>query len=54
MLHEQLISETGGIQGLRDEGMLESALSSPFQSRLALIPLIRRFSRRLPDWDTVW
>ena len=32
MLHQQLIAETGGIQGLRDENLLESALSSPFQS----------------------
>lgn len=32
MLHEQLIDETGGAQGIRDEGMLESALASPFQS----------------------
>ena len=32
MLHEQLIAETGGIQGLRDEKLLESALASPFQS----------------------
>jgi len=30
-LHKQLIDETGGIQGLRDEGLLDSALSSPFQ-----------------------
>ena len=32
MLHEQLIKATGGSQGLRDEGMLESALAAPFQS----------------------
>ena len=38
MLHEQLISETGGTQGLRDEGMLESALASPFQSFGAYSP----------------
>ncbi len=31
LLHEQLINETGGSHGLRDEGLLESALSSPFQ-----------------------
>ena len=30
-LHSQLIYETGGTDGLRDEGMLESALSAPFQ-----------------------
>jgi death-on-curing protein len=32
VLHEQLIEETGGSSGLKDEGPLESALSSPFQS----------------------
>ena len=31
LLHDQIISETGGIQGLRDEGLLESALYAPFQ-----------------------
>ena len=31
MLHDQLIRETGGSQGIRDEGLLESALSVPFQ-----------------------
>ena len=31
MLHEQLVNETGGSPGLRDEGLLESALASPFQ-----------------------
>ena len=30
LLHEQLIQETGGSRGLRDEGLLESALSAPF------------------------
>ena len=32
LLHEQLLSQTGGLPGLRDEGLLESALSAPFQS----------------------
>lgn len=32
MLHEQLIEATGGSKGIRDEGMLESALFNPFQS----------------------
>lgn len=32
MLHSQLIKETGGIDGIRDEGLLESALNAPFQS----------------------
>ncbi len=32
MLHERLIEATGGSKGVRDEGMLDSALSNPFQS----------------------
>ena len=32
LIHDQLISETGGSSGLRDEGMLDSALIAPFQT----------------------
>ena len=32
LLHEQLIAETGCSPCLRDEGMLDSALNSPFQT----------------------
>ena len=32
MLHQHLIEHTGGSAGLRDQGLLESALSAPFQS----------------------
>ena len=31
-LHEQLVVATGGSDGLRDEGMLDSAMSAPFQT----------------------
>lgn len=31
-LHVNLIKATGGSNGIRDEGMLDSALNSPFQS----------------------
>lgn len=31
-LHSMAIKKTGGLDGIRDEGLLESALSSPFQS----------------------
>lgn len=30
--HENLIEESGGIHGIRDEGLLESALAAPFQT----------------------
>ena len=32
MLHIQLIESTGGCDGIRDEGLLDSALERPFQS----------------------
>ena len=32
MLHQELIEETGGSQGVKDESLLESALAAPFQS----------------------
>ena len=32
LLHTQLIEATGGSDGIRDMGLLESALESPFQS----------------------
>ena len=32
LLHGRLLSQSGGLQGVRDEGLLESALEAPFQS----------------------
>ncbi len=32
MLHRRLIETTGGSMGMRDEELLDSALSNPFQS----------------------
>lgn len=32
LLHQHLVEETGGSPGLRDGGLLESALNAPFQS----------------------
>ena len=31
-LHNMLISQTGGSDGIRDEGLLESALNAPFET----------------------
>ena len=31
-IHNMLIQETGGANGIRDEGLLDSALNAPFQS----------------------
>lgn len=31
-LHSELIQVTGGIDGVRDDGLLDSALESPFQT----------------------
>ena len=32
MLHSRLVSETGGMDGIRDTALLESAINAPFQS----------------------
>ena len=41
-IHYQLIKIMGGTYGLRDEGMLESALNAPFQAfdNISLFPSI--------------
>lgn len=31
-MHAQLLEQTGGMPGVRDEGLLQSALEAPFQS----------------------
>jgi death-on-curing protein len=31
-LHQKLLQATGGLDGIRDEGLLDSALQSPFQT----------------------
>ena len=31
-IHDQIIAATGGITGLRDEGLLDAALSAPWQT----------------------
>lgn len=49
LLHSQLISETGGSDGLRDVGLLESAINSPFQQfeNEELYPTIQQKASRL-------
>ena len=32
MMHEELIAQTGGSPGMRDEGLLEAALAAPFMT----------------------
>lgn len=32
MLHSMLVAQSGGMDGLRDEGLLESAISTPLQT----------------------
>ena len=48
-LHAQLIAETGGVGGLRDEGLLDSALNAPFQSfgNVEPFPSIQQKAARL-------
>lgn len=49
MLHSQLIEETGGTDGIRDEGLLDSALAAPFQSfgDIDVYPSIQQKAARL-------
>lgn len=49
MLHTQLIESTGGSDGIRDEGLLDSALENPFQSFSSeeLYPSIQAKAARL-------
>lgn len=48
-LHASLIKATGGSDGIRDEGMLDSALNNPFQSfgEKELYPSIQAKAARL-------
>ena len=48
-LHSKMIQETGGSNGIRDEGLLDSALSAPFQSfgGMELYPSMIRKGARL-------
>ena len=48
MIHKQFIKETGGASGLRDEGMLESALNTPFQTFGGRM-YIRLYNRKQQD-----
>ena len=49
LLHTQLIETTGGSDGIRDIGLLESALEGPFQSYggVELYPSIQAKAARL-------
>lgn len=40
LIHGQLTAETGGSSGLRDEGMLDSALNAPFKKPILYTDLI--------------
>ena len=48
-LHSELIKKTGGAAGLRDEGLLESALNAPFQGfgKVEAYPSIQQKGVRL-------
>ena len=54
LLHQQLVDETGGSPGLRDEGLLDSALNAPFQGFGEHQRLSLPCSRRPPGSVTVW
>ncbi len=49
LLHNQLTAETGGASGLRDEGLLESAIIAPFQTfdGMDMYPTLQQKAARL-------
>lgn len=49
LLHSRLIAETGGIDGVRDDGLLESSINAPFQSfgGIDVFPSIQQKAARL-------
>ena len=48
-LHSYLVTETGGSNGIRDEKLLESAISAPFQTfdNIEVFPSIQQKAARL-------
>lgn len=48
-LHQALVAQTGGTEGLRDEGLLDAALNAPFQSfdGTEVFPSIQQKAARL-------
>ncbi len=49
LLHTHLISETGGLDGIRDEGLLDSAVNAPFQAfdGIDVFPSLQQKAARL-------
>ena len=49
LLHEQIIKHTGGVNGIRDEGLLDSAINNPLQTftKMDLYPSIEEKAIRL-------
>jgi len=54
MLHIQLIEATGGCNGIRDEGLLDSALESPFQSFGSEENYIQAYRQKQQDFVMGW
>lgn len=48
-MHHEIIKNTGGLDGLHDEGLLDSALASPFQtfSSIELFKTVQEKAARL-------
>lgn len=48
-MHKSLIKETGGLDGIRDESLLDSAINAPFQKfdKKDLFPTIQQKASRL-------
>lgn len=55
MLHSMLIAQSGGMDGLRDEGLLDSAVNTPLQAfgGQELYPTILEKAARVMDSFTI-
>jgi prophage maintenance system killer protein len=52
LLHAQLIAETGGSEGVRDEGLLDAALDAP-QRASPVRSSSQAWKRKPPAWPSV-
>ena len=53
-LHDALIEEFGGTAGIRDQGLLDSALNTPFATFLAAGIFTLRCRLKLHSLDSGW
>lgn len=57
LIHSKVIQKSGGIDGIRDRGCLESAVAAPMQSfdgvRTCILPMWRRLRVLAMAWPPI-